>query len=246
MRLWLRPVVSSFPAKLAAFLAPCSDIRPFDSLPSHPHAALPCAAEGREKQLDCSQLIERSTSSPSVAQGSLAGRPRKRFASAPVVFQRWMGRANLRDRHGSRESLPLASLGAGCGVLNSHPLRSNPGALSPSFHSMFTFFHLGQAHQGRIEIDRYLHGGGMSVKLIADGEDYAMLSVNILGADLAAESFCSRPTARMRAYWSPSSPRASSRTSARNTPPPAHSRCAASSNALSPSPTNMPRAPPGA
>lgn len=54
---------------------------------------------------------------------------------------------------------------------------------------MFTFFHVDQAHQGLIETGRYQYGGGMAVKLISDGEDYAMLSVNIPSADLAADEF---------------------------------------------------------
>lgn len=54
---------------------------------------------------------------------------------------------------------------------------------------MFTFFHAGQAHQGLIETDRYTYGGGIAVKLIADGEDYAMLSVNIPSVDLGADEF---------------------------------------------------------
>ena len=54
---------------------------------------------------------------------------------------------------------------------------------------MFTFFHADQAHQGCIETGRYRHGGGIAVKLIADGEDYAMLSVNFPSVDLAADEF---------------------------------------------------------
>lgn len=54
---------------------------------------------------------------------------------------------------------------------------------------MFTFFHQDQAHQGSIETGRYRHGGRMSVLLIVNGEDYAMLSVNIPSVDLAANEF---------------------------------------------------------
>jgi len=53
---------------------------------------------------------------------------------------------------------------------------------------MFTFFHVDQAHQGNIETGRY-QNDRLAVKLIADGEDYAMLSVNIPSVDLAEDEF---------------------------------------------------------
>jgi hypothetical protein len=86
------------------------------------------------------------------------------------------------------QSLPLASLGAGCGVLSSQLLRSNPAASIPSFFPMFTFLHMDESHRGHLQTGRY-RNDRLAVKLIADGQDYAMLSVNIPETELGPDEF---------------------------------------------------------
>jgi hypothetical protein len=53
---------------------------------------------------------------------------------------------------------------------------------------MFTFFHSGESRQGSLVTGEYEYGG-LAVRLVVDGEDYAMLSVFIPHADLGPDEF---------------------------------------------------------
>ena len=53
---------------------------------------------------------------------------------------------------------------------------------------MFSFTHLGDVRQGSLQLGTY-PTGNLAVQLVADGEDYATLSVNMQDVTLAASEF---------------------------------------------------------